>query len=85
MVTTKARGEFPGGKVEFGETPQQAFVREIKEELDIDIEVGSLIGTIEYDYPSFNLSMECFWFKGISGSMVLKEATAARLLTEDML
>ena len=53
--------EFPGGKLEAGETPQQAIVREIKEELDVKISVGELIQTIEYDYPDFHLSMDCFW------------------------
>lgn len=81
----KGQWEFPGGKVEAGETPQQALVREIKEELDTDIEVGQLIGTIEYDYPTFHLSMDCFWCKVIRGSLVLKEAQAARWLTKDML
>lgn len=81
----KGQWEFPGGKVESDETPQQALIREIKEELDTDIEVGSLIRTIEYDYPTFHLSMDCFWCKIISGSLVLKEAQAARWLTKDTL
>ena len=72
--------EFPGGKIELGETPQQALVREIKEELSAEIRVGDLIATIEYDYPSFHLSMDCFWAEVESGKIELKEAEAARWL-----
>ena len=75
--------EFPGGKIEPGETPQQALKREIEEELDTEIAVGNLVGTIEYDYPAFHLSMDCFWCEVISGDLVLKEAEAARWLTKD--
>ncbi len=81
----KGQWEFPGGKIESGETPQQALIREIKEELDIDIEVGDLIGNIEYDYPTFHLSMACFWCKIVRGDLVLKEAQDARWLTKDRL
>lgn len=81
----KGQWEFPGGKIEDGETPQQALVREIKEELDTVIEVGELIDTIEYDYPTFHLSMECFWAKVITGALVLKEAEEARWLTKETL
>ena len=81
----KGQWEFPGGKIEEGQTPQQALVREIKEELDADIKVGELIDTIEYDYPTFHLSMDCFWCEVISGELVLKEAEAAKWLTKDTL
>lgn len=77
--------EFPGGKVETGETPQKALEREIMEELETVISVGELIDTIEYDYPNFHLSMDCFWCKIVSGELVLKEAEDARWLTKDML
>lgn len=77
--------EFPGGKVEAGETPQKALKREIMEELETVISVGELIDTIEYDYPNFHLSMDCFWCKIVSGKLVLKEAEDARWLTKDML
>ena len=75
--------EFPGGKIEPGETPQQALKREIEEELDTEIAVGDLIGTLEYDYPAFHLSMDCFWCEVVSGDLVLKEAEAARWLTRE--
>ena len=75
--------EFPGGKIEPGETPQQALVREIKEELDTDIAVGDCLTTVEYDYPAFHLSMQCFWCKIVDGKPVLKEHEAARWLDAD--
>ena len=72
--------EFPGGKIETGETPQKALVREIKEELDTEIVVGDLLTIIEYDYPTFHLSMQCFWCQIVEGTLVLKEHEAARWL-----
>ncbi len=77
--------EFPGGKIEAGETPEEALVREIREELDTEIRVGVLIDTIEYDYPTFHLSMDCFWAEVVAGRLVLKEAEDARWLTKDTL
>lgn len=76
----KGQWEFPGGKIEPGELPQQALTREIREELDTDIEVGDLIGTVEYDYPTFHLSMDCFWCTVVNGNLILKEAQEARWL-----
>ncbi len=77
--------EFPGGKIEPGETPRQALAREIREELDTEINVGELIETIEYDYPTFHLSMDCFWCTVVEGSLELKEHEAARWLDRENL
>ena len=77
--------EFPGGKVEPGETPQAALKREIMEELETEIEVGELIETIEYDYPTFHLSMDCFWAEIVKGDLVLREHEAAKWLTREQL
>ena len=77
--------EFPGGKIEEGEIPQDALKREIREELDTEISVGELIDTIEYDYPTFHLSMDCFWAEVTKGHLELKEAEAAKWLTKDQL
>lgn len=79
----KGGWEFPGGKVEEGETSQEALVREIQEELDTLIEVGPYIDTIEYDYPTFHLSMDCFYCEVKEGHLELKEAEAAKWLTKD--
>lgn len=81
----KGGWEFPGGKVEPGETSQQALIREIIEELDTEIKVGELIDTVEYDYPTFHLSMDCFWAEVKEGNLELKEAEAAKWLTKDQL
>lgn len=77
--------EFPGGKIEDGETPREALVREIKEELDTEIEVADFLETVEYDYPDFHLSMDCFFCTIRSGELVLKEHEAARWLTAETL
>ena len=77
--------EFPGGKLEEGETPQEALIREIGEELDSEISVGELIDTVEYDYPTFHLSMDCFWATLVSGDLILKEHEAARWLAKENL
>lgn len=74
--------EFPGGKIETGESPRKALIREIKEELNADIKVGELIDTVEYDYPQFHLSMDCFWCILKSKNVDLNEHEDARWLTK---
>ena len=77
--------EFPGGKIDAGETPEEALVREIKEELDTEVEVKELLDTVEYDYPKFHLSMDCFICKIKAGELVLKEHEASKWLTKETL
>ena len=79
----KGGWEFPGGKIEEGETPQEAVVREIREELEATVKVGELIDTIEYDYPNFHLSMDCFWCEIVDGDLVLKEHEAAKWVDKE--
>ena len=81
----KGGWEFPGGKIEVDETPQVALKRECMDELDTGISVGELIDTVEYDYPTFHLSMDCFWSEIVNGNLVLKEHDAAKWLTADEL
>ena len=77
--------EFPGGKVQDGETSEEAICREIKEELETEIRPGKLIRTIEYDYPDFHLSMDCFWCEPVKGNLKLKEHEAAKWLDASMI
>ena len=81
----KGGWEFPGGKIDVGETPEEALVREIKEELDTVVEVNELLDTVEYDYPNFHLKMHCFMARLISDSLILKEHEAAKWLNRDEL
>ena len=73
--------EFPGGKIEAGESAEEALCREILEELDTEIVIGDRIDTIHYDYPDFHLEMTCFWAEVKQGSLTLKEAREAKWLT----
>ena len=77
--------EFPGGKIEPGETPQQALIREIREELDTTIEVGDLIATVEHTYPEYHVVLQCFWAKVVDGALILREHEAARWLSKSEL
>ncbi len=77
--------EFPGGKMEVGETPEEALKREIREELSAEISVGELLTTVEYDYPKFHLTMHCFLCTLVGEALHLNEHEAARWLTKDEL
>lgn len=81
----KGQWEFPGGKIEVGETPQQALIREIQEELTVKIKVGKLIDIIEYDYPKFHLNMKCFLCVIVDGDIILKEAEDSKWMNKDEL
>lgn len=77
--------EFPGGKMEPGETPQQALARELREELAVEVEVNEFICTVDYDYPKFHLTMHCFYCTVVSGELKLLEHEAARWLSASQL
>lgn len=77
--------EFPGGKVEADESPEKAIIREIKEELDTDIDVKEYFDTVEYDYPTFHLSMKCYICTVLSGKLDLLEHEASKWLDKDSL
>ena len=79
----KDKWEFPGGKMEAGESREEALRREIREELDAEIAVGKLLCTVEYDYPAFHLTMHCYLCSVVSGTLVLKEHESARWLSAD--
>ena len=81
----KGKWEFPGGKIEVGETSQQALVREIQEELNVKIKVCDLIDTVEFDYPKFHLNMKCFLCVIVDGDIILKEAEDSKWLNKDEL
>ncbi len=77
--------EFPGGKLEEGETPQEAAVREVREELSAEVELGELISQVEYDYPDFHLTMYCYFARMLSGELRLNEHDEARWLKKEEL
>ena len=77
--------EFPGGKLEPGETPEQCIVREIKEELDTDVKAERILGVVDYDYPNFHLTMHCILCNIISGKLTLLEHEAAKWVTKETL
>ena len=85
MASLRMDGNFPGGKIELGESSEEALVREIREELDVDIKVGRLLETVEYDYPRFHLTMHCFICELLSEEIILKEHEDAKWLAEDEL